>query len=281
MRYLLLGLLFCSLTSNIIAQTWNELITDVSGDGANMALLDGTKLEYQYDQDADSIWFRVSVANLNSSNLAALGVNIMFNIPGGGSTFNFWGTDNSNPYHKLLTTWVNGSHPSSYTGTIGIANASGVNVMNYTNLKSGNITITADSLNQNIVLGLKRNDLVTNEDITGDSIIVGIAAAVGSDIYWNDDIYAPSAKIKIKPPKVDVVADEATGITALDIGDKGNGEDLEVSFSNANDESTVSEYRIIVVKDSNSDSFDLPKAEALLASNYTSVAKTGNTQGTF
>lgn len=198
---LLTGLLLCS---NAIGQTWTTIATDAAGDGSVSALLDGTKLEYYYDQTADSLWFRVTTQTITASQAAAVGVNIMLNIPGGGTTFNFWGTDNMNPFHRLLTTWVTGSAPSSYTGTIGIANAAGISASNYTNLSANNISINVNTSSKTITLGLKRTDFITDAEFSADTITCVAAAAVGSNMSWNDDIYNASGTITLTRPTTKV-----------------------------------------------------------------------------
>ena len=139
---------------------YTSVATDACSDGNNSALLDGTRLEYKYDSNSDSLWFLVSVNALTSSQ--HIGINVMVNIPGGGSTFNFWGNNNMDPYHKLLTFWVTGTAPSNYTGTIGITNAAGVNAQTWTSLSTNNIVAFADVANKTIRLGIKRTDLITD-----------------------------------------------------------------------------------------------------------------------
>ena len=69
----------------------------------------------------------------------------------------------------------------------------------------------------------------------------------------------------------------AAVITSVrDTGSQGNGSDMEVSFSKAADESLVSEYRIMVVPVSESFNFNVIKANAIPAGNYTAVNKTGS-----
>lgn len=70
-------------------------------------------------------------------------------------------------------------------------------------------------------------------------------------------------------------ASQSTTIWGADIADNANGTDLEVTFTAAADESTVSEYRIIAVKSSMVGTFDLAAAEALTGTNYVSVNPSG------
>ncbi|MHB1404645.1 MAG: WD40/YVTN/BNR-like repeat-containing protein [Desulfitobacteriaceae bacterium] len=69
----------------------------------------------------------------------------------------------------------------------------------------------------------------------------------------------------------------AAVITSVrDIGSQRNGSDLEVSFNKAADESRVSEYRIMVVPVYEAVNFNVIKANAIPAGNYTTVNKTGS-----
>ena len=181
---------------------FTSLIVDSCGDGAQSALLDGTRLSFRYDNATDSLWFLQSVNAVTASQ--AIGVNIMVNIPGGGSTFNFWGDNNKNAFHKLLTVWVTGSAPSSYSGQIGIANAQGVELGNtggpvesYINESQNNISIHVNTDTKTLLMGLKRTHLIPDSLFTGSSISVNIASAVGSNDAWNDDLYASSATMTL------------------------------------------------------------------------------------
>ena len=200
--YLKLLFVICltATSANNFAQ-WTTIATDVSGDGSVASLLDGTELEFNYDSVNDSLWFRITTAAINSGQSMDLGFNIMVNYAGGGSTFNFWGPTNINPYHKLVTGWVVGLPPSSYSGTIGIGDAPGVNATNYTNLFSNNLTIIVNTSASTIEVGMKRLDLIPNSAL-GQPILT--AAAVGASNAWNDDIYSASGTMTIPSPNVPV-----------------------------------------------------------------------------
>ncbi|MBN3524567.1 stalk domain-containing protein [Paenibacillus apiarius] len=66
-----------------------------------------------------------------------------------------------------------------------------------------------------------------------------------------------------------------TNVTASDVSDYNDGRDLRVSFNRASDESDISQYRIMVVKASNANRFDLSAANNVSSYNYTAVNKTG------
>ncbi|PKR80013.1 hypothetical protein CW751_12375 [Brumimicrobium salinarum] len=67
-------------------------------------------------------------------------------------------------------------------------------------------------------------------------------------------------------------ADPATNIVASDISDNGDGSDLQVTFDAAADESTVSEYRVIVMEQG----VALTDWSAVPAQLYTAVAPDGS-----
>lgn len=65
------------------------------------------------------------------------------------------------------------------------------------------------------------------------------------------------------------------GLSVLDIGNAGNGSDVQVSFSKISNETNVSEYRIFIVKSSESGTFNLEKAVDIAPGNFIGVPKTG------
>jgi hypothetical protein len=70
-------------------------------------------------------------------------------------------------------------------------------------------------------------------------------------------------------------ASPATSILATDIADNSNGSDIDVTFTAAADETTVAEYRVIIVKSALVGTFDLATAELLPVANYVAVTPTG------
>lgn len=197
------SLLILALFSFSSFAQWTTVTTDAVGDGASPALFDGTEFSYRYDQASDSLYFKLDIDNLSMSNSGAVGVNVMVNIPGGGSTFNFWGNDNTDPYHFLLTAWVTGSAPSNYSGTVGIGSGGSPN-----NVIMNNLSINVDVPNKSIVIGVDRNDLVPDMFFSGNSITVVAAAAVGSNMAWNDDLYQPGASITITKSSISIEEEE-------------------------------------------------------------------------
>ncbi len=192
--------------------SWTSVNTDAQGDVASGGT-DGKELFYYYDAAADSLWFKVDIyATSNPS--SNFGVNVMINIPGGGTTFNFWGTSNMAAYQKLVTAWVTGTAPSSYSGTIGIANASGIGIGNYTNLHNNNLDITfvSGASVHSIILGMPRTDLITDAEMGGNSVTVAIAAATGLSTAWQDDVYSPSGTMTFSKSSIGLEENNAIDI---------------------------------------------------------------------
>ncbi|MCE7996150.1 MAG: hypothetical protein HEP71_29490 [Roseivirga sp.] len=65
-------------------------------------------------------------------------------------------------------------------------------------------------------------------------------------------------------------------VTVLDIENNGDASDIEVAFSPSENESSISEYRVILVKSTAASSFDLMAANTLGSTRYHQVAKTGS-----
>ncbi len=73
-----------------------------------------------------------------------------------------------------------------------------------------------------------------------------------------------------------IVLETITNLIVTDMGNNGNGTDLQVSFTKVADESNVAEYRIFVIKSTNSSGFNLANALSIPASNLFVVNKTGS-----
>lgn len=71
------------------------------------------------------------------------------------------------------------------------------------------------------------------------------------------------------------VASTSTGIIGTDVAENSNGSDLEVSFTAAIDETTISEYRVMAVKSTLVGTFDQTAAELVPMANYTTVTPNG------
>lgn len=67
-----------------------------------------------------------------------------------------------------------------------------------------------------------------------------------------------------------------TNVIAEDVGNAGDGSDLQVRFNKLANETSLLEYRIMVVRTANANTFDLTTANNVSSNNYTRVAKTGS-----
>jgi photosystem II stability/assembly factor-like uncharacterized protein len=210
--------LLVNIIENIISENWITISNDAIDDHKNKTRLDGTKLEYAYNMTTDTISFRFTTNTISSIQSADFGLNVMVNISNAGvDTFNFWGDDNKKAYHKLLSVWVTGTAPSNYTGTIGIADANGVKTDQYSNKFNNNIAINLNQSASNIIIKLKRKDLLPDIHFIGDSIKVLTAGAVGASNGWNDDIYAANGFMSFKKSKSSSVYDKVVEHSKINV----------------------------------------------------------------
>ncbi|MGC6585600.1 stalk domain-containing protein [Paenibacillus sp. Dod16] len=72
----------------------------------------------------------------------------------------------------------------------------------------------------------------------------------------------------------------ATNVKASDVSDYGDGRDLQVSFTRAQNESNVTNYRVFAVKTKDAAKFNLTAAKSVQSQNYTTVSKTSTTNTT-
>lgn len=84
----------------------------------------------------------------------------------------------------------------------------------------------------------------------------------------------PNQVISAGQTELSIPTDAITNLQIADIADNGDGRDLEVSFNKISIESSLLEYRVMVVKSSDSYAFNLEKADTV--TNYLSVSPTGN-----
>ncbi|MCM3701722.1 copper amine oxidase N-terminal domain-containing protein [Paenibacillus macerans] len=74
------------------------------------------------------------------------------------------------------------------------------------------------------------------------------------------------------------VPSPVANVSARDIGDNGDGRDLEVRFSKAYNESNIDHYRVLIVKSANSSQFGLAAARNVTSGNYTTLYPNGSDQ---
>lgn len=174
--YLLLLLVSILFNKNLHAQTWISL---ASNDPADAYAGSGTQdaKDFYYYHTADSIWFKV-VCYSDGFSSTNVDVIVLIDTDNNQSTGSpTWGGQNTSfKSDKNIVALVNGTAPSNYTGSIGIANT-------YAYLNSyNNVTIIADEAANSYVVGVKKADLGSIGN-TMRAILM-----VGSGHIWNDDI---------------------------------------------------------------------------------------------
>ena len=154
-------------------------------------------------------------------------------------------------------------------------------------------TVTAQKDGTTIVLKLKSRSATINNDavlldvpaqsIKGRTMVPVrfVSEALGQQVGWNN-----STKI------VTINSGSGTGgsggsdggssdpspvayVSARDVGNNGDGRDLEISFSKSSNESRVEQYRVMIVKSSNASVFNLTAAQRISSANYTSLSPSG------
>jgi len=186
--------------ASVFAQDWQVVSADSKNDVMRTDWADCTKMEYAYDDVSDEISFRFKIANMSPSIAADFGINVMVNIEGSSSgTFKFWGTNNrTDKFHYILTAWVTGTAPSNYTGTIGVANATGAKNSIMNNLHAGNLDLVVDETEGTIMVTVARDEFIPDSEVKGaQSVNLKIAGATGNSMGWNDDVYNSSKTIEL------------------------------------------------------------------------------------
>jgi len=187
--FLLLTLIVLSST-HATAQIYTVLTFDGKGDGRDASLADAAQLAYRYDKEQDMLWFRI--AFYGQANKDAFGVNLAIDTGGDDSTkVNWWGANKTFKFDRLVTANVTRGD-QGFAGTMGVADAAGVNAKQLNNLRQNNLQIRVEG--DSIVIGVKRTDIT-------DKMTLKLIAAVGSNEQWNDDLpNAGSAAFDLSKP---------------------------------------------------------------------------------
>jgi hypothetical protein len=185
----ILTMSICTLTS---FGQWTTLITDASGD-ATPGGLDGTVLEYQYDEPNDEVLFRIKFTNL-AMHASTPSADFSFALPNGLDSGSPTGTHwtSSTPVHKTAASYTDpgGLAPSSYTySSMGtwqdqIAETSSSNVL----CGSGCVGIYTDVASNQITYTFDRNAIITDTEMGGNSAVIGLVMNVGNNIGWADGV---------------------------------------------------------------------------------------------
>lgn len=116
----------------------------------------------------------------------------------------------------------------------------------------------------------------TAQDTDGDLVIPGVAYRCYV-MSTPDGVLALRAALSDPSNEVTLLANAspASNVQATDVANTNSGEDMQVSFDPAPFESSVGEYRIMVVETADAPGFNLAAANAVVAGNYTQVAPSG------
>lgn len=150
-------------------------------------------------------------------------------------------------------------------------------------------TVTAQKDGTKIVLKMKsKAAMINNEsillDVPAQSVkgrtmvpVRFVSEALGQEVNWN----SRSKIVTITTSGGDDVPGSSdpypvSYVTGRDVGDAGDGRDLEISFSKSSNESRVDHYRVFVVKSGNASSFNLTAAQRVPSGNFTTLSVTGN-----
>jgi len=117
----------------------------------------------------------------------------------------------------------------------------------------------------------------TLADTDGNAIVNGqpyrlfVFSTPDGTIATQVNLSAPSPALLMEE-----AADVAMNLHGSDVSDQGNGADLQILYTKGADESTLSEYRALVMKSTATSGIDLAAAQALPAANYTVITPDGS-----
>ncbi len=258
----------------------------VAKTGANISTVFGTS---DNDVDGDAIaqntnyvLFVMSVTNGTTSNISSLSAQsntVMLTVPVTTPVTNVVATDvseNSNGTDlqisfDMSTDEANLSEyraiavKAAKTATFDLdsANAAVANNYHLVVAKTGaNITTTfgaasMDSDGDLLAIGVDYNVFIVSEN-NGSSTTFSSISSASNNVTLN------------------TTASVTNTVAATDASDNGDATDLQVTFNMGAVESTVADYRVMVVKGANAGTFNLAAAELVGSGNYMSVAPTGS-----
>jgi hypothetical protein len=132
------------------------------------------------------------------------------------------------------------------------------------------VSITPDGSDPVLTFGASSRDAGGSLIAPGIEYRCFVLSVADGTVALLNSLSAPSAPITLLAN-----ASPAGNVLAQDVGNNGNGSDLRVRFDPAADESTVAEYRVLVVDSVDAPSFDLVAASAVPAGSYTTVFPVG------
>ncbi|MFJ2047732.1 stalk domain-containing protein [Paenibacillus taichungensis] len=152
--------------------------------------------------------------------------------------------------------------------------ASSFNLTTANNVSSSNSTIIYKGNSTAVKTQLSSSTRDTSGELikNGTSYVVYIVSVSSNAATADNKLSTVSSSLTLG-----VNTATAPVITSVrDNSDYGDGRDIQVSFNRSSDESKVANYRIFVVRNSVSSSFNLTTASNLSSSLYYNVNKTGN-----
>lgn len=104
-----------------------------------------------------------------------------------------------------------------------------------------------------------------------------VSESLGEKVGWNSKTKTVSITTTSGGGSVpDTGLSPVSYVTLKDVGNNGDGRDLEVSFSKSETESRAAQYRVMIVKASKSSSFNLSTARMVSSSNYSVLFPSGS-----
>lgn len=101
-----------------------------------------------------------------------------------------------------------------------------------------------------------------------------VSESLGQKVGWNSRTKTVTITTKVTIPDTGRLG-QVSYVSLQDVGNAGDGRDLQVMFTKSNHEQRASHYRIMIVKSSKSYGFDLSSALRVPSSNYTVVFPKG------
>ncbi|MED3802619.1 copper amine oxidase N-terminal domain-containing protein [Lysinibacillus xylanilyticus] len=148
------------------------------------------------------------------------------------------------------------------------ASALKVSASNYTK-------VSTTGSNRSITLSQSSRD-VDGDYVKNDQPYVIYVLAVGKSSY--------SSVLSNSSPKITLTnmssVPEVTNVKISDNSDFGDGRDISVSFTRPQNDNTISNYRVFIVKTKDANNFSLTTANNLSSSYYTTMYKSGSNGGT-
>lgn len=106
----------------------------------------------------------------------------------------------------------------------------------------------------------------------GETYRVFVMAVSNDGNSYNNVLSGASSSITLSHNSI---ANGVTNVQVSDVSDYNDGRDMRITFNRASDESLIDHYRVMVVKTSNADRFNVSDANNVSSSYYTKVNKTG------